>query len=60
MWLGRAILQGEQPFHPFGLLHAGPEGGRAVVTGSPRQRYRPMRDGHGAGRPDRSGSRFLP
>jgi hypothetical protein len=25
MWLGRAILQVEQPFHPIGLLHAGTE-----------------------------------
>lgn len=25
MWLGRAILQIEQPFHPIGLLHAGTE-----------------------------------
>jgi hypothetical protein len=23
MWLGRAVLQVEQPFHPIGLLHAG-------------------------------------
>jgi hypothetical protein len=26
MWLGRAILQIEQPFHPIGLLDAGTEG----------------------------------
>ena len=25
MWLGRAVLQAEQPFHPIGLLHAGTE-----------------------------------
>jgi DinB family protein/pentapeptide repeat protein len=25
MWLGRAILQIEQPFHPIGLMHAGTE-----------------------------------
>jgi hypothetical protein len=25
MWLGRAVLQIEQPFHPIGLLHAGTE-----------------------------------
>jgi hypothetical protein len=26
IWLGRAILQIEQPFHPIGLLHAGEDG----------------------------------
>jgi DinB family protein/pentapeptide repeat protein len=26
VWLGRAILESEQPFHPLGLLHASAEG----------------------------------
>ena len=54
MWLGKAVLEIEQPFHPLGLLDAGTEADGTT----PRCPRRPLRRTTRCSRPGPAGSRW--